>query len=194
MEKIQQKFVITFSSYEHIALPIIGHTEKWYIFWEFGTILGCFFPIAGNKSRRHSRPGKPLTDWAEPFRLFIQNYSFAGACMLSRHFSVCAITAKEIFVRDLGLKKFTQRWVPHTLSDPQQVTRVETSNELLQILNDLEADSFDGITTGNESWFHYLYESSVCLRSRQVMPFQECEKKLVQRKLCLLLPLPIGSC
>jgi hypothetical protein len=40
------------------------------------------------------------------------------------------------------------------------VTTVETSNELLQILNDLQADSFDGITTGDDSWFHYLYDSS----------------------------------
>jgi hypothetical protein len=40
------------------------------------------------------------------------------------------------------------------------VTKTEESNELLQILNDLEADSFDGITTGDKSWFHYLYESS----------------------------------
>jgi hypothetical protein len=37
---------------------------------------------------------------------------------------------------------------------------VEASTELVRILNDLEADSFDGITTGDESWFQYLYESS----------------------------------
>jgi hypothetical protein len=43
---------------------------------------------------------------------------------------------------------------------PQNVKRVEASTELLQILNDLEADSFDGIATGDESWFQYLYESS----------------------------------
>jgi hypothetical protein len=36
------------------------------------------------------------------------------------------------------------------------VTRVEALNELPPILNDLEADSFDGITTRDESWFHYL--------------------------------------
>jgi hypothetical protein len=40
------------------------------------------------------------------------------------------------------------------------VKRVEVSTQLVQILNDLEADSFDGITTGDESWFQYLYESS----------------------------------
>jgi hypothetical protein len=50
--------------------------------------------------------------------------------------------------------------VPHTLSGTQKVKRVEASTELLQILNDLEADSFDGIATGDESWFQYLSESS----------------------------------
>jgi histone-lysine N-methyltransferase SETMAR len=40
------------------------------------------------------------------------------------------------------------------------VKRVEASTELLQILNDLEVDSFDGMATGGESWFQYLYESS----------------------------------
>jgi hypothetical protein len=70
------------------------------------------------------------------------------------------ITGKEIVSRDLCLRKFTRREVPQTLSDPQNVKRVETSIELLHILNELEVDSFDGITTGDESWFQYLYESS----------------------------------
>jgi hypothetical protein len=57
--------------------------------------------------------------------------------------------------------------------------RVEVLNELLQIFNDLQADSFDGITTDGDAWFHDLYQSLPCLRSRQVMPFQKREKKLV---------------
>jgi hypothetical protein len=39
--------------------------------------------------------------------------------------------------------------------------RVEASTELTQILNDLEAGFFDGITTGDEFWFQDLFESSV---------------------------------
>jgi hypothetical protein len=140
-----------------------------------------------------SRPGRRLTDLAEPFRLFLRYYSFASARIPSRHFSVWAATAKEILVRNLGLKKFTRRRVPHILSDSQKVTRVEASNELMEILNDLEADSFDGITTSDESRFHYLHESSGCLQSRQVMPFREREKKLVPRKLSLLFSLRIES-
>jgi histone-lysine N-methyltransferase SETMAR len=49
---------------------------------------------------------------------------------------------------------------PHPLSGPRKVKRAGASTELLQILNDLEADSFDGIAIGDESWFQYLYESS----------------------------------
>jgi hypothetical protein len=67
---------------------------------------------------------------------------------------------KDILARDLDLEKFTRRWVPHTLFGPQKVRRVEASTELLQILNDLEADSFDMITRGEESWVQYLSESS----------------------------------
>jgi hypothetical protein len=96
----------------------------------------------------------------EPFRLFLQDYPFTSASVLSRHFSVCATTVKEILARDLDLKKITRRWVSHTLSDRQKVKRVEVSTELVQILNDLKADSFDGITTRDESRFQYLYELS----------------------------------
>jgi hypothetical protein len=97
---------------------------------------------------------------AEPFRLFLQDYPFASARMLSRHFGVCATIVKDILARDLGLKEFTRRWVRDTLSGRQKVKRVEGSTELLQILTDLETDPFDGIATGDESWFQYFSESS----------------------------------
>jgi hypothetical protein len=49
--------------------------------------------------------------------------------------------------------------VLHTVLNSQRIKRVEASTELIQILNDLQADSFDGITIGDESLFQYLYES-----------------------------------
>jgi hypothetical protein len=54
-----------------------------------------------------SRPGRPLTDLAKLFRVFLQDDPFASARLLSRHFSVClcVTTVKEILTRDLGLKK-----------------------------------------------------------------------------------------
>jgi hypothetical protein len=98
-----------------------------------------------------SRAGRRLTDLAAPLRLFLNDYPFASAHMLSQHFNVSATMVKEILARDLGLRKFTRRWVPHAFSDPHKVKRVEASSELLHILNTLKVDSFDGITTGDES-------------------------------------------
>jgi hypothetical protein len=107
-----------------------------------------------------ARADQPLTDLAEPLHLFLDDYPFAIARMLSRHFNVSATTAKEILARDLGLREFARRWVPQTLSDPQKVKGVEASTKRFRILNELEVDSFDGITTGDESWFQSRYESS----------------------------------
>jgi hypothetical protein len=39
-----------------------------------------------------SRPGRPLIDLAEPFRLSLENCPFASPRMLSRHFSIGAVT------------------------------------------------------------------------------------------------------
>jgi hypothetical protein len=58
------------------------------------------------------------------------------------------------------------------------VTRVEASNELLQILNDLKADAFDGITTGDNSWFHYLYESSAMFAKSPVGVIPRMRKEM----------------
>jgi hypothetical protein len=63
------------------------------------------FESGGTSCEDISRPGRPLTDLAEPFRLFLQDYPFASAYMLSRHLIVCATAMKEILTRDLGLKK-----------------------------------------------------------------------------------------
>jgi hypothetical protein len=107
----------------------------------------ALFPSGDTSCESISRPGRPLADLTEPFRLFLQNYPFASARMLSQHFNICATTAKEILVRDRCLTQFTRRWVSHMLSDLQKAIRVEASNELLQILN----HSLDGIPTGHQS-------------------------------------------
>jgi hypothetical protein len=99
--------------------------------------------------------------------------------MLSRPFTVCATTAKEFLVPNRGLKKFTRLGVPHTRSDPQKVTRVEASNELLQILNDLEVILLIELQQATSYGFIIFMSRRLCLRSRQVMSFQEREQNWV---------------
>jgi hypothetical protein len=141
-----------------------------------------------------SRAGRRLTDLAELFRLFLQDYPFATGRMLSRYFGVCAATVKDILARDLGLKKLTRRRVPHTLSGLQKVKKIEASTELLQILNDLEADSFDGIATGDESWFQYLYESSTMFAKSPGDDTPRMIHEIGVKDICSRFSSPIGSC
>jgi hypothetical protein len=156
-----------------VTLGSDGHSEDfvqdWVVrFQSGGTICGDL-----------SRPAKPFTDLAGPFYLFLQVCPLADARILSRHFNVCPATVRKVLARDLGLQKFTRQWVPHTLSEPQKIKRVEASIDLIQILNGLEADSFDGITTGRDPRFDMHMSPRLCLRSRQATSSQEREKELV---------------
>jgi hypothetical protein len=58
------------------------------------------------------------------------------------------------------MTKFSRRWVRHFLSEAQKAARAEVSKEMLRILQDSEENKFDGIVTGEESWFRYLYPCS----------------------------------
>jgi hypothetical protein len=83
--------------------------------------------------------------------------------MIAKHFLVKHHTVKEILQRELGTRKVSRRWVPHSLTSAQNVARVEASIEMLRILQKSEANDFDGITTGKESWFQDIYPSSEIL-------------------------------
>jgi hypothetical protein len=50
--------------------------------------------------------------------------------------------------------------VPHFLSPAQKVARVEVSKTILRILQDAELNDFEGIATGDESWFRHCHPFS----------------------------------
>jgi histone-lysine N-methyltransferase SETMAR len=150
------------------------------------------------------RPGRPLLTLGPQLDAFLQKYPFASARELAHHFLTSVPTIKEILQRELGMKKFTRRWVPHFLSPAQKVARVEASTEMLRILHEAEENDFDGIATGDESWFRYHYPSSkMFARSpRDVIPRTRqgigVKKTMITvfftgRKLIVLDILPKGS-
>ena len=61
------------------------------------------------------------------------------------------MTAYNALVRDLGMRKFVSRWVPHELSDRNKADRVELSKGLL---TELRTGDIRDIITGDESWFY----------------------------------------
>jgi hypothetical protein len=54
------------------------------------------------------------------------------------------------------MRKFSRRWVAHSLSHAQKVARVEAAKEVLTILQDSETNGFDGIAT------HHVILENVC--------------------------------
>jgi transposase len=86
------------------------------------------------KCEDDSRRGRPPSDLGSSVTAFLMEFPFASAQRMSRHFPTSHHTIKEILSRELGLSKFSRRWVPHTLSDDQKVNHVQDSRALLAIL------------------------------------------------------------
>jgi hypothetical protein len=84
---------------------------------------------------------------------FLQKFPFASASIIAKQFLTTASFVKEILQTELEMKRFSRRWVPHSLSDAQKVAPVEAARKMLTILHESETNDFDGIATGNKLWF-----------------------------------------
>jgi hypothetical protein len=92
-------------------------------------------------------------DWDQSCRKFLDRYPFSSAKAISKHFRISPSTVKQILRRELGLKKFSRRSVPHLLSHYQKKSWVDARWKLLSLLGIYAAPNFKGIATGDESWF-----------------------------------------
>jgi histone-lysine N-methyltransferase SETMAR len=100
-----------------------------------------------------------VIDTSECLRAFLDKFLFASANMMPKHFCIARGIIPEILQRDHGLKK-----IPPSIgaTSAQLITKtnpVNSSRALLQLLQKLQPFDFKGITTGDESWFSYEYES-----------------------------------
>jgi hypothetical protein len=105
-------------------------------------------------------PDRPPLTVGTQLEAFLHKYPFTSAGAITEHFMTTVLVVKEILQRKLGMRKFSRRWVLHSLSSPQQVARVEASKDMLRILQELQANHFYGIATGDKSWFQYGYSPS----------------------------------
>jgi hypothetical protein len=162
MEKFEQGVVIKFlwmkglgTRYIYTKLPrlladdcySLVVIERWFACFREGD-LSC----AG-----HSRSDRPMIDISECLRAFFDKFPFANTNMMSKHFRIVSGTIMKILQLNLGLKKFSRRWMPHQLI--AKADRGNRSAALLHLLQPLQPFDFEGITTGDESWFWYKYDS-----------------------------------
>jgi hypothetical protein len=107
-----------------------------------------------------SRAGRPSLTLGPQVEVFLQKDPFASTRTIAKHFLTTASTVKEMLQRELEIREFSRRWVPHFLNDTQKVARVEAAKERSRILQESETNDFDGVATGNESWFQHTTASS----------------------------------
>jgi hypothetical protein len=84
---------------------------------------------------------------------------------MTRHFSVDRDTIKRILDQELGLRKFTLRWVCHILSTEQKLRIATESQSMLTIRANLAEKNCQEIIPRDESWFAYLIESNAMFAS-----------------------------
>jgi hypothetical protein len=105
------------------------------------------------------RPGKPPIELSGAIMSLLSDEPFLSARVLAVRLSSTHQTIKRILVRDLGMRKFVRRWMPHDLSEANQRERVLKANLLLEELRADEGNEFANAMTGDESWFCLSYES-----------------------------------
>jgi hypothetical protein len=122
MEKSEQRFVIKFFFLKDLSskaihrelITVLGSTayslsqiKEWRARFKAGD-LSC------EDQFRTDRPphvlGKALSD-------FLEEFPFVTAEIIAQHFNQSKTTIKEILQRELGLQRFSRRWVSHSLSD-----------------------------------------------------------------------------
>jgi transposase len=80
------------------------------------------------------RSGRHLLLLEPQLEAFMQKYPSASARVIAQHFFTTVPTIKDILQRELGMRKFSRRWVPHFLSPTQKVAGVEASKTILRVL------------------------------------------------------------
>jgi hypothetical protein len=107
--------------------------------------------------RGQSKAWPTPSDLGSSLATFLLEFSFASARQMSNHFHTSHYTIKDILGYQLGLRKFSRRRVRYRISDNQKATRTRNLRALLAILLRLQDNSFDRISTGDESQFLYEY-------------------------------------
>jgi hypothetical protein len=64
----------------------------------------------------------------------------------------------EVLKKDLKLKKYSLRWVPHTLNHDQKAVKVEMAASMLSILEPWPVHAASWVWTGDQSWFYFSYD------------------------------------
>jgi len=189
MEKREQRFVIKFFFLKGLGSKKIHRKlqdtigESAYCRAEVKFWLARF--REGDLSYKdHERVGRPLAVLGTVLHKFLTKHPFASARIMAEHFNLSHPIVKEILQREMGLRKFTRRWVPVCL------LLLKKLNEwMLQIacwkclnLRDLISSKESRLATSRGSVI--VIVRIICMPNLQKRSFQGFGCQLQRRKLC----------
>jgi histone-lysine N-methyltransferase SETMAR len=105
------------------------------------------------------RPGRPRSDLGNSISQMLTDEPFLSAKIIAKRLATSPHTIKSVLMQDLGMQKYSRRWIPHALNPSQKEKRVNDSKMLLTTLRQDKRHNFQHIMTGDESWFFYAYDS-----------------------------------
>jgi hypothetical protein len=103
------------------------------------------------------RIGRPEIELSDIIASFLSDEPYASTKAIAKALHVTKETIKRNLKHNLGYMKYSSKWIPHTLTDDLKRQRVETSIELLRILENDRVNGFENICSGDESWFRMQY-------------------------------------
>jgi hypothetical protein len=128
-----------------------------------------------------SRAGRPPLTSGPQVEAFRQKYPFASTCIIANYFLTTSSTVKEILQRELGMRNFSRRWVPHSMSDAQNVARVEAAKETLRICRNQKRMILMASQQATSLGFNTPRRPRKCLPVRQQMSFRGRGRKLARK-------------
>jgi hypothetical protein len=152
-------------------------------------------------SNRGIQVAKTLRDLADPLQIWQSPFAYSDKiillpvpiCVPDTSVSVLQLRKRSLFIILVWKNSFDDGYLIHCptlkklrdLRDQMNCCRSSMTWKLI-LLMELQQATIHG--------FIISISRRLCLRNRQAMSFQEREKALGWRKLCLLFLLPIGSC
>jgi hypothetical protein len=79
-------------------------------------------------------PSRPPHVLAKALLDFLEEFPFANAGIIAQNFAQSKPTIKQIFNYGLRIRRFSRRWVPHSLSESQKADGKTLAIDMLSLL------------------------------------------------------------
>lgn len=150
MQKTRQEIHETLQEHFPAVAPSLSTVERWYREFTNGNFVLGDGPRAGRPSISHNEENVD-----QVLELVMQDSRITYA-QLEHETGLSSGTINVILHKELRLRKLCARWIPHSLTLAQKLSRVDFCKSMLKRFVDGTSRAVSDILTGDETWiYHY---------------------------------------